>query len=293
MIYSMTGFGRATLDSNDVQATVEIKALNSKQFDVQIRTSGWFSEKEMHLRNWLGKEIQRGKVILHLNVTPKSTLYSRQLINENLFKSYHKQLSQLKTELGENEGSIMELVMNMPDVLVKDQESGGNEDLWKQIEKCVSDAIAQFNDFRLQEGKATQTALIEYLDQIEAELKVIEEADGKRIPQIRSRIKSHLDEYLNSEDFDPARLEQEMIFYIEKLDISEERVRLKNHLKYFREIMSSNETAVGKKLGFLSQELGREINTIGSKSNDLTMQQCVVRMKDELEKIKEQTLNIL
>lgn len=294
MIISMTGFGTANFENEEMVVVSEIKTLNSKFLDVNLRLPRNFPpDKEMVIRNLLKDRIERGKVSVSLDFQYKSNTQLAVQINSDVFKAYYKQLTQLSAELAA-ESDIFRIVSLMPDVMtqsIKREEDAEDKD-WLIIKNTFEQALKKCENFRQDEGKALEISFLDCVKKIEILLNKINEYDPKRIEIIRERIQNRLQEIKNNEMFDKNRFEQEMIYYIEKLDITEEKVRLQNHIDYFLQTMQSGE-ANGRKLNFISQEMGREINTIGSKANDSEVQKLVVEMKEELEKIKEQSLNIL
>ena len=292
MIQSMTGYGKATATFGDKKINVEIKSLNSKAMDLSTRIAPLYREKEMEIRNMVSKTVERGKVDFSLWVEKEVSDTAAQ-INIALAQSYDAQLKNLAATLGykyPNEDYISTL-LRMPDILSKDDTQELSEEEWEAVRSVVETALAHLVDFRKQEGAALEKKFNEKIDNIERLLKSIEPYEMERVTKIRERITDALEKTL-SVDYDKNRLEQELIYYIEKLDINEEKQRLANHLKYFRETMAVGH-GQGKKLGFIAQEMGREINTTGSKSNHAEMQNIVVQMKDELEQIKEQVLNVM
>lgn len=292
MIQSMTGYGKATATFGDKKINVEIKSLNSKAMDLSTRIAPLYREKEMEIRNMIAKTVERGKVDFSLWVEKEVSDTAAQ-INIALAQSYDAQLKSLAATLGykyPNEDYISNL-LRMPDILSKDDTQELSEEEWEAVRSVVETALAHLVDFRKQEGAALEKKFNEKIDNIERLLKSIEPYEMERVTKIRERITDALEKTL-SVDYDKNRLEQELIYYIEKLDINEEKQRLANHLKYFRETMAVGH-GQGKKLGFIAQEMGREINTTGSKSNHAEMQNIVVQMKDELEQIKEQVLNVM
>lgn len=292
MIQSMTGYGKATATFGDKKINVEIKSLNSKAMDLSTRIAPLYREKEMEIRNMISKTVERGKVDFSLWVEKEVSDTAAQ-INIALAQSYDAQLKNLAATLGykyPNEDYISTL-LRMPDILSKDDTQELSEEEWEAVRSVVETALAHLVDFRKQEGAALEKKFNEKIDNIERLLKSIEPYEMERVTKIRERITDALEKTL-SVDYDKNRLEQELIYYIEKLDINEEKQRLANHLKYFRETMAVGH-GQGKKLGFIAQEMGREINTTGSKSNHAEMQNIVVQMKDELEQIKEQVLNVM
>ena len=292
MILSMTGYGKASVVYGTKKITAEIKSLNSKALDLSARIASAYREKEMELRSMVSERVLRGKVELSLWIE-KDEVEQAAKLNAPLIKNYIEQFQEANAQYGipmpEN---LMGVVMRMPDVLTRQemQEELTDEE-WQVVRQVVVDAVEQLMAFRTQEGCALEMKFKEKLDNIEALMKSIEPYEIARTEKIRQRLVESLSS-IPEVEYDCGRLEQEMIFYIEKLDITEEKVRLDNHCSYFREV-AATEDAPGRKLGFIAQELGREINTMGSKSNEANMQRLVVMMKDELEKIKEQVLNIL
>jgi uncharacterized protein (TIGR00255 family) len=292
MIKSMTGFGQASLNKDELNLVVEVKSLNSKFFDLSLRLPRLFSEKELDVRNMISDKLERGKISLNVEMQQVGKAEIRQQYNAELFVAYYSELKKLADKTMASYHGLFELALNSPDVIV----GGGKEELspalWESLQKLISEALTKCDQFRITEGKALEEKLAQYIKAIEAGLKRTEELDPQRIERVRTRIKGNLIEFLGNEGIDMNRLEQELIFYIEKLDIHEERVRLSTHLNYFLKLLAEPQSN-GKKLGFLAQEIGREINTIGSKANDAEMQRSVVMMKEELEKIKEQLGNVL
>ena len=292
MLRSMTGYGTSVLENDEIRVVAEVKSLNSKFLDSNIRLPRIFSDKELEVRNLLGKSMERGKVSINIEFSFVGTKQQKASINKELAREYYDELSALSSDLGTATTDLFKTVLQMPLVIDQSHADADYESEWKLVKEILLDAINKCNEFRDSEGGALEEKLLGYIDNIETYLQEVIEADPERVKAIRERIESHITEYLAKEEVDTNRFEQEMIFYIEKLDISEEKVRLQRHLDYFREITATSNNN-GKKLGFIGQEIGREINTIGSKANNATIQRSVVNMKDELEKIKEQTLNIL
>jgi uncharacterized protein (TIGR00255 family) len=286
----MTGFGKATLEWNSSTITVEIRSLNSKQLDLNFRTSSRYKSKELELRTTCTKQIERGKADVSIYLETNSG-EKNLAINKALAKNYFSELKALATELSEPTNELLALVLKMPEVLKSDPEEAGEAEL-ENLKTCVDKAIAEFIKFRLDEGKVLQNEFETRLHNIVNLLQSVELLDVKRAAALRSRIEKNIAEFVDKEKIDQNRFEQELIYYIEKIDITEEKLRLKTHCDYFLKTMNEEES-VGRKLGFISQEIGREINTIGSKANDSAIQMVVVQMKDELEKIKEQLLNVL
>ncbi len=292
MLHSMTGYGTSIFENEEVNIIVEVKSLNSKFLDASIRLPKIFSDKEQEIRNILGKTLERGKVNVSIEVNFLGKKQQKASINKVLAKEYFEELKNLAGELGANDADLFRQVINMPSVI--DQAAGAEDyaEEWKFASKTLQKAIEKCTEFRTTEGKALEEKLLSYISNIGQHLENIISYDPERIIAVKERIQGHLTEYMRAEDVDKTRFEQEMIYYIEKFDISEEKVRLNQHLKYYKEMVATGKN-IGKKLGFISQEIGREINTIGSKANHPGIQKEVVNMKDELEKIKEQTLNIL
>lgn len=291
MIQSMTGYGKAVVNHNGKKITVEVKSLNSKALDLSTRIAPLYREKEMEIRQYLTRTIERGKVDFTLWVEREDASDSLQ-INEPLFKAYYQQMLDivLRTGIPEPKDWFATL-LRMPDVMGKTEAEELTADEWNAVERGIEEAVASLIAFRKQEGEALAGKFNEKLDNIASLLSSIEPYEKVRVEKIRARIVEALESIPNV-DYDKNRLEQELIYYIEKLDISEEKQRLANHIAYFRQTMADGH-GQGKKLGFIAQEMGREINTTGSKSNLAEMQNIVVRMKDELEQIKEQVLNVM
>jgi uncharacterized protein (TIGR00255 family) len=291
MIKSMTGYGIASFDSGSTKYTVEIKSLNSKFLELSLRIPRSFSEKEFQLRNECNKQIERGKVSLSINVEQADSIVKAAGIDTALLKNYYNQLKAVSTELGEPGGNLLQLALGLPEVVKYDEDTVSEEE-WKIVEKTFHQALAAFQQFRADEGNVLEQDVKYRIGIILKNLELVEVEEPKRIPLIRERLNQFLTEAIARESIDQNRFEQELIYYIDKLDITEEKVRLKSHCDYFVETLK-NADANGKKLGFISQEIGREINTLGSKANDANIQKLVVGMKEELEKIKEQLLNVL
>lgn len=287
----MTGFGIGTKESAKAKYTVEIKSLNSKYLELNLKLPKVFSEKELFLRNECTKLIERGKVNMLLNIEYTDTAVNAAKIDTKLLKNYYIQLKNVALELGENIQNTLELALNLPDV-ISYSEDAADEDEWKDLLATFYLALERFQQFRTDEGAVLKNDLAKRNQSILDSLTAVEKFETSRIPMIRERINHYLEETVGKENVDRNRFEQELIYYIDKLDITEEKVRLRSHCEYFASALDNND-ANGKKLGFISQEMGREINTLGSKANNAQIQQIVVGMKEELEKIKEQLLNIL
>ena len=289
MIKSMTGYGKAETAAGTKKITVEIRSLNSKQLDLSVKTPSAWREIEYEIRNLAAKYLQRGKVEIFVSVE-SATVDTPATINREIFKSYVRQVSDALAYSGIDAGydAILPVVMRMPDVMTSDRAIDQSDRL--ALLATVEKALAAIDQFRKQEGATLIADILKRIDRIEAYKNDVVPFEKARADVIRNRIRENIANI--GIEVDNNRLEQEMIFYIEKLDITEEKVRLANHCKYFREV-AANEESAGRKLGFIAQELGREINTMGSKANETNIQILVVKMKDELEKIKEQVLNIL
>ena len=288
----MTGYGKAVVTYKEKKISVEIKSLNSKNFDLSTRIAPLYREKEMEVRQTLANLLERGKVDFSLWIEKDAALDTTP-INVQLVKNYYQQIKNIATEIGIPEpNDWFSTLLHLPDVTTKTEIEILEEDEWNVTKQAINKAVEFLIDFRKQEGAALERKFHEKINNIEALLKSIEPYEESRVPKIKEKIIEGL-EQVAKVDYDRNRLEQELIYYIEKLDINEEKQRLANHLNYFRETMQEKGHGVGKKLGFIAQEMGREINTTGSKSNQAEMQNIVVKMKDELEQIKEQVLNVL
>lgn len=291
MIQSMTGYGKSTVTYNDKKIIVEIKSLNSKALDVSARIAPLYREKEMEIRNMISKSLERGKVDFSLWIE-KEVSDAATPINAALLQNYYTQIKNISETCNiPLPSDWFATLLRMPDVLTKVDMQTLEDEEWEVAKGAVEEAINALVNFRKQEGAALERKFNEKIDNIERLLASIEPFEKERVARIRERITDALEKTI-SVDYDKNRLEQELIYYIEKLDINEEKQRLTNHLKYFRETMAGGH-GQGKKLGFIAQEMGREINTTGSKSNHAEMQNIVVQMKDELEQIKEQVLNVM
>lgn len=300
MIYSMTGYGKAENQvANNKKLVVEIRSLNSKSMDLSVRIAPQLRSKELDIRTLIAQRLERGKIdlsIYYQDAAQGENTATFAPINREAFTYYYKELIALQQELGwTNHQDIVSAILRMPDV-TKVQDCGEvSDEEWAVVLQTIEAAIVQFNAFREQEGTSLYQMFSEKLDTIAGLLAEVEPYEQSRVEKIKTRIEANLEQLsaATQQAIDHNRLEQEMIFYLEKLDITEEKVRLTNHLKYFRETMDNEGAGVGKKLGFIAQEMGREINTLGSKSNQSEMQIIVVKMKDILEQIKEQVLNVL
>jgi uncharacterized protein (TIGR00255 family) len=287
MIHSMTGYGKASGSFQNKKITVEIRSLNSKSLDLNTRIVPLYREKELEIRKIVGDRLERGKIELNVSVE-HSGEERNHIINKAIAKGYYNDIKELEEELGQSAQDPLSVILRMPDIYTNTKEELSDEE-WTIVADILTEAMDAMESFRLQEGASLAADLSANITEIRQLLTEIPQFEQERIDTIRTRMEKTLDERL-AELVDKNRLEQELIFYIEKLDVSEEKVRLSNHLDYFEETMQSGKGA-GKKLGFITQEIGREINTLGSKSNHVEMQKRVVQMKDCLEKIKEQVLN--
>ncbi len=286
MIASMTGYGKAVLELPDKKITIEVRSLNSKTLDTNTRFPSFYREKELEIRNIISEKVQRGKVDFSMMVELNPAART-QKINADLIKAYIEDFKTITPDI--SEADLLPVVMRMPDVMNYRQEDLNPEE-WTAIRATILDAIESLNVFRRDEGRVLENDITQRLHTILGLLEEVQPFEGERIVTIKERFNKRMEEI--NVDVDQNRFEQELIFFLEKLDITEEKVRLKNHCEYFIEELGKAESN-GKKLGFISQEIGREVNTLGSKSNHSEMQKIVVQMKDELEKIKEQSLNIL
>lgn len=286
----MTGFGKEIAELPSKKITIEIKALNSKQLDLSTHIPSIYKEKEMEIRSLLNKSLERGKVEFNVYLEYIGSSVPTQ-INQATFENYYAQIAAISQQSGiEMPGDVFHTILRLPDV-IKNEIAEVDETEWKTVCEAIEKAISKLKEFRVQEGKMLSDLFKQKISNIEHLLLEIEKYEGKRLEKIKNRIIEQL-EKVAAQDYDKNRFEQEMIYYIEKLDVNEEKTRLINHLQYFVSTINSGE-AQGKKLGFIAQEMSREINTLGSKSNHAEMQKIVVQMKDELEQIKEQILNVL
>lgn len=290
MIHSMTGYGKAVAELPNKKITIEIKSLNSKQFDLFTRIPYIYKEKEIALRNDLSRKLERGKIDLNFNIEAISKDVSSK-IDHHVLQQYLHELKQLAREMNVSEpNDWLTTLLRLPEVMKQDTEELDEKE-WNLIEKAINNAVKELMVFRAQEGEMLLNLLNEKIENIRALLKEVEPFEAERMDKVKTRINEALAN-LGNIDIDKNRFEQEMIYYIEKFDVNEEKTRLTNHLDYFIETLNC-EKSQGKKLGFIAQEIGREVNTLGSKSNHSEMQRVVVQMKDELEQIKEQVLNVL
>ena len=288
MIQSMTGFGKSIVELPNKKITIELKSLNSKNLDLNARMPSQYRERELDLRSKIAKSLSRGKVdfSLYVEITGEATSAS---VNAEVVKKYIQQLKEIPSSGITNDAALLEIAMRLPDTL-KTERDEIDESEFNAIDQGLEEALEEINDFRNSEGKALEKDFLLRIDTLQQLLKEVIEIDPQRIAAVKERLQKGIEEL--KENVDENRFEQELVYYIEKYDITEEKTRLENHLSYFMETLNSSDSN-GKKLGFIGQEIGREINTIGSKSNFAPMQKLVVQMKDELEKIKEQMLNVL
>ncbi len=287
----MTGYGVSQGEYQHKKITVELRSLNSKFLELAIRLPKVYSERELSIRNDCNKFVERGKVNVNISIEQSNNVDDIKKVNEQLFKTYYHSLQKLANELGSTGTDIFHETLSIPEVWNSTDEQI-NEDEWKCIYQIFQQALNSFNQFRAEEGNTLSKDLIQRIHNIVNSIPEIEKFEVSRVPAIKEKIELLLKDTIGQENIDKNKLEQELIYYSEKFDITEEKIRLKSHCDYFLQVMNENESS-GKKLGFISQEIGREINTLGSKANDANMQKIVVGMKDELEKIKEQLLNIL
>jgi len=293
MIQSMTGYGNAVAEFGGKKIHVEVKSLNSKALDLSTRIAPLYREKEMEIRNFIQGHLERGKVDLSIWVEKEAAL-TADPVNVALASQYYNELTSMASTLNIDTKTTdwMTLLLRMPDIMSHTEVEVLSDEEWQVVNKTLCEAVGNLIDFRKQEGQALQRKFTEKIENIRSLLHSITPYEQSRVEKIRQRIIDGLSQ-LSGVDYDSNRLEQEMIYYIEKLDISEEKQRLTNHLDYFLQTMNEGTGGQGKKLGFIAQEMGREINTTGSKSNQAEMQNIVVQMKDELEQIKEQVLNVM
>lgn len=291
MLYSMTGYGRAEQTIGDKTFLVEVRSLNGKQFDLRLTLPALLKPFEFEVRNLLNEQLERGSVecIIYLKQNGAGKPVS---INTELAKAYYQPLAQLAKELNIETDNILSNLLKLPEVIAPVTDVL-NADDYAQFEAILSEAIRQLNQHRTEEGKVMEQDLVERIRNIEEQQAIVASLEPLRRTRIKEGLVKVLEEHVGKENYDPNRLEQELIYYIEKIDISEEQVRLTNHCSYFRNLLKGKEKSKGKKLSFILQEIGREINTTGSKAYDAQIQQSVVTMKDELEKAKEQVLNVL
>ncbi len=292
MIKSMTGFGVAGFENEHMIIQVEVRSLNSKFLDLSIRSPRQFSDKEPEVRALVLSILDRGKVSISVDFIPRGIQNLPVTINQDLFKSYYQEFKSLAEVVGEKPVDLFKLALQAPNVINTVPMDREETEDWEQVKLVLEEALKKCDGFRKDEGASLYSKLEENIQVIRGAFQRVKQEDPLRKEKIQQRIKNHFSQWMDENSFDSNRFEQELIYYFEKIDITEELVRLETHLDYFLKSMKE-ENAQGKKLGFISQEIGREINTIGSKANDAEIQKHVILMKDELEKIKEQTLNVL
>ena len=287
----MTGYGKSEAELNNAKLSIEIKTLNSKQIDLNVRLPYAYNSKEVEVRSMVSKSLERGKIAVFIN---KESLGedAKHEINTELAKSYYAQIKAVAEEVGDNSNEILSTIMRMPDVVKQNTSEVDKEEL-QLLMKLLKTTLHNVDEFRMEEAKAMEEDFRLRIANILDLLTQVEPLEQTRIQRVKDRLDQALINNIDESKIDKNRFEQEVIFYLEKFDITEEKVRLKKHCSYFIETLDNKNTSKGKKLGFITQEIGREINTLGSKSNDSDMQKIVVNMKDELEKIKEQALNVL
>jgi uncharacterized protein (TIGR00255 family) len=291
MLKSMTGFGRAEITRGETTITAEIKSLNGKQFEVNLKLSPLLRPYEFDIRNQMQQALQRGTLDTTINIRQNGATRPV-MVNTELAKFYYQSITTLANELNLPQDDMLNVLMKLPEVVTPATEQIAEEE-WLAVQAVLKSALEELDVHRLNEGEMLESDLLLRIGNIESYCTKVRELDPLRKDKIRQRLEQLLAEYVGKENVDANRMEQELIFYLEKLDISEELIRLENHCRYFKEILREPDMAKGKKLGFVLQEVGREINTTGSKANDAAIQQWVVLMKDELEKAKEQVLNVL
>lgn len=291
MLKSMTGFGRAEMAVGDKTFLIDIKSLNGKQFELNLRMPAFLKPFEFDIRTILSTKLGRGSV--DCNISLKESGSSKPVsINTNLAKAYYKPIAELSNDLGLDSSQILSALLKLPEIITPTGETLTDEE-WMQLKTVMDAAIDDLMLHRLEEGRILEADLLSRISNIETQQMEVIRLEPLRKEKIREGLKKLLEEHVGKENYDPNRMEQELIYYIEKIDLSEEQVRLKNHCNYFRQILEEETDGKGKKLSFVLQEIGREINTTGAKAYDSTIQKCVVLMKDELEKAKEQVLNVL
>jgi uncharacterized protein (TIGR00255 family) len=291
MLKSMTGFGRAEITRGETTITVEIKSLNGKQFEVNLKLSPLLRPYEFDIRNQMQQALQRGTLDTTINIRQNGATRPV-MVNTELAKFYYQSITTLANELKLPQDDMLNVLMKLPEVVTPATEQMSEQE-WKTVQDVLKQALEELDTHRSNEGTMLESDLLLRIENIESYCIKVRELDPLRKDKIRQKLDQLLAEYVGKENVDANRMEQELIFYLEKLDISEELIRLENHCRYFKDILKEPEMAKGKKLGFVLQEVGREINTTGSKANDAAIQQWVVLMKDELEKAKEQVLNVL
>lgn len=291
MLYSMTGYGRAEKTIAGKSYLIELRSLNGKQYDIRLTMPALLKPYEIEIRNILNEGLMRGSIECIITVSQNGSEKPVKL-NKALIRAYYEPIAELSEELGLSQENILSTLLRMPDVVSTSNEVIP-ENEWHLFENILKEVIGDLNNHRKEEGKSMEDDLLARITNIELQQAAVAELEPQRRIKIKEGLQKVLEEHIGKENYDPNRLEQELIYYIEKIDISEEQVRLKNHCAYFKEVLNDNAIIKGKKLSFILQEIGREINTTGSKAYDADVQKCVVLMKDELEKAKEQILNVL
>jgi uncharacterized protein (TIGR00255 family) len=291
MLLSMTGYGRSSKNFEKRTITVELRAVNSKTTDLRLKLPLDFKDKEIILRKLITDKGERGKIDVQISIESNIDK-DNSGINQSLFKRYYREIQKLNEELGNTGGNFTEAVLRIPNVVTGDTD-GINDEEWEEIEQVVNEAFEQFNAFRLAEGKAHEDDLRERTNGILVNLLKISPFETDRINKMKQRLRQNLEEFWGRDNVDENRYEQEILFYVDKMDITEEKIRLEQHCKYFIDQLDNNLTSKGRQLNFITQEMGREINTLGAKAYHSEIQHLVVGMKDELEKIKEQIANVL
>ncbi len=285
----MTGYGRATARFEEKTITIEVRSLNSKFTDLRVKIPQNYKEKEQVIRKYLTDNIQRGKIDMSIDIKSAGG-DSEYGLNPALFKKYHNELSQIMNQLDMPTGDLVQAILRLPNV-VSNTDADLSEEEWDALHATIKEAVTKFNGFRQEEGAAMEKDCRQRVLNIMADLEILDPFEKKRVEVIRNRMQKNIDEYVGKDKIDANRFEQEILYYLEKIDVTEEKVRLAQHCKYFLEELDKQQVQKGRKLSFISQEMGREINTLGSKANSSDIQRIVVRMKDELEKIKEQVAN--
>lgn len=285
----MTGYGRATARFEEKTISIEVRSLNSKFTDLRVKLPQNYKEKEQVIRKYLTDSIKRGKIDMNIDIKSEEG-DSEYGLNAALFKKYHNKISEIMSELDMPPGDLVQAILRLPNVV---SNAGGDlsEEEWEALYATIKEAVSKFNEFRREEGAAMEKDCRQRVLSIMADLETLDPFEKKRVEVIRARMQKNIDEYIGKDNIDANRFEQEILYYLEKIDVTEEKVRLSQHCKYFLEELDKPQVQKGRKLSFISQEMGREINTLGSKANSSDIQRIVVRMKDELEKIKEQVAN--
>jgi len=287
----MTGYGRASQTLSDRTITIELRSLNSKFTDIRFKLPQNYKSKEPDLRKKIIGAAQRGKIDISIDL--QSTNGDGQYaLNQALFSKYYTELNNLRTQLGMPEGDLMQAILRLPNIVASDTNTVSEEE-WNQVSSVLDSALEKFREFRHEEGMAMEKDCVLRIDNIVSFLKELAPFEEKRAEKLRTRIQQNMEEYVGKDNIDANRFEQEILYYLEKIDVTEEKVRLEQHCKYFLEVMEAKNPQKGRKLSFISQEMGREINTLGSKANSSDIQRIVVKMKDDLEKIKELVANVV